>query len=478
LQLQFLGATGTVTGSKYLLRTNSRQVLVDCGLFQGYKQLRLRNWADPPFVPNKLDAIVLTHAHIDHSGYLPVVVKRGFSGTIYCTEATRALAEIMLLDAAHLQEEEADYANRHRFSKHDPALPLYTVDDSRKAVARMRAVKFDGVVEVAAGVHARWHRNGHLLGSAALEIRHAGNTVVFSGDVGRSNDPLMRAPASMSAIDRCDYLVLESTYGNRKHEQLAGEDVLRDVVNRTVARGGNVLIPAFAVGRAQAILLALQRLRQASAIPKVPIFVNSPMARDATEIYRKFASETRLSDREFTALCKLAHFVASAEESKRLVRSKAPSIIVSASGMATGGRVLHHLKELLPDAKNAIVFAGFQAGGTRGAAMISGQDLIKIHGQYFPVRAEVAHIDSMSAHADYTELLDWASKLKHAPKHVYITHGEPDAADAMRLHVQEKLHWSCSVPEYGETVKLAASAQSTREANAQTSREATFDDIR
>jgi metallo-beta-lactamase family protein len=456
LQLQFLGATGTVTGSKYLLRTDSQQVLVDCGLFQGYKQLRLRNWAAPPFDPRQLNAIALTHAHIDHTGYLPVVVKHGFRGSIYCTEATRALAEVMLLDAAHLQEEEAEYANRHRFSKHDPALPLYTVDDAHKAIARMHAVKFDVLTEIAAGIQARWHPNGHLLGSAALEIKHAGGTIVFSGDVGRPNDPLMRAPASIASIEACDYLVLESTYGNRKHEPLAGEDILREVINRTIARGGTVLIPAFAVGRVQTILLALQRLRQANAIPSVPIFVNSPMARDATEIYRKFANETRLSDREFASLCKLAHFVAAAEESKRLVRSRAPSIVISASGMATGGRVLHHLKELLPDAKNAVVFAGFQAGGTRGAAMINGQDLIKIHGQYFPVRAEIAHIDSMSAHADYLELLDWASKLMHAPKHVYITHGEPDAADAMRVRVQEKLHWSCSVPEYGDTVTLNA----------------------
>jgi metallo-beta-lactamase family protein len=454
LQLQFLGATGTVTGSKYLLRTDSQQVLVDCGLFQGYKQLRLRNWAPPPFDPKQLDAIVLTHAHIDHSGYLPVVVKHGFRGSIYCTEATRALAEVMLLDAAHLQEEEASYANRHRFSKHDPALPLYTIDDAHKAIAHMRAVKFNVLTDVAPGVQARWHPNGHLLGSAALEVSHAHTTVVFSGDVGRPNDPLMRAPSSLASIEACDYLVLESTYGNRKHEPLAGEDILREVIDRTIARGGTVLIPAFAVGRVQTILLALHRLRQANAIPSVPIFVNSPMARAATEIYRKFANETRLSDREFASLCKLAHFVAAAEESKRLVRNKASSIIISASGMATGGRVLHHLKELLPDAKNAIVFAGFQAGGTRGAAMIDGQDLIKIHGQYFPVRAEIAHIDSMSAHADYLELLDWASKLKHAPKHAYITHGEPDAADAMRLKVQEKLHWSCSVPDYGDTVSL------------------------
>jgi metallo-beta-lactamase family protein len=463
VQIQFLGATGTVTGSKYLLRTDSQQVLVDCGLFQGYKQLRLRNWAAPPFDPRQLNAIVLTHAHIDHSGYLPVVVKRGFSGPIYCTEATRALAEVMLLDAAHLQEEEAAYANRHRFSKHDPALALYTIDDAHKAIARMRAVKFDALTDIASGVKARWHPNGHLLGSAALEIKDTGTTIVFSGDVGRPNDPLMRAPVSMASLGACDCLVLESTYGNRMHAQLTGEDILREVINRTIARGGTVLIPAFAVGRVQTILLALQRLRHANAIQAVPIFVNSPMARAATEIYRKFANETRLSDREFASLCKLAHFVVAAEESKRLVRNKAPSIIISASGMATGGRVLHHLKELLPDAKNAIVFAGFQAGGTRGAAMISGQDLIKIHGQYFPVRAEIAHIDSMSAHADYLELLDWAAKLKHAPKHVYITHGEPNAADAMRLHVQEKLHWACSVPEYGESVNLDANKEPTRE---------------
>ncbi len=461
MQLQFLGATGTVTGSKYLLRTDSQQVLVDCGLFQGYKQLRLRNWAMPPFDPRELDAILLTHAHIDHSGYLPVVMKRGFHGPIYCTEATRALAEIMLLDAAHLQEEEADYANRHRFSKHDPALPLYTVDDAHKAIARMRAIKFDTLTDVALGIQARWHANGHLLGSAAIEIKHEGQTLLFSGDVGRPNDPFMSAPSSLANIESCDYLVLESTYGNRRHQSTAGEDVLRELINRVVARGGSVLIPAFAVGRVQAILLALHRLRQSHQIPAAPIYVNSPMARQATEVYRKFSTESRLSDRDFAALCKVAHFVVKPEESKRLVRNKVPSIIISASGMATGGRVLHHLKELLPDAKNAIVFAGFQAGGTRGAALVSGQELIKIHGQYFPVRAEVARIDSMSAHADYVELLDWISKLKRAPKHVFITHGEPDAADAMRVHVQEKLGWSCSVPVLGDVEQLPSTALDT-----------------
>ena len=450
-QIQFLGATNTVTGSKYLLQTADHRVLVDCGLFQGYKQLRLKNWAEPPFSPHTLDAVLLTHAHIDHTGYLPVLSKRGFHRRVHCTSATRALSEVMLADAAHLQEEEANFANKHRFSRHKPALPLYTVEDAHAAIRLMRPVDFGHQIEVAKGVMACWRPNGHMLGSAMIEVAHEGTKVVFSGDVGRPNDPLMRPP---EAIESTDYLVLESTYGNRLHPVIDPMAELRTVIDRTVARGGIVLIPAFAVGRVQGILYYLYLLKKRGELADVPLFINSPMAIDATEIYREFAGEHRLTETDYSAMCRLAKFVRTPEESKLLCQQKSPMIILSASGMATGGRVLHHLKEVAPDERNTILFAGFQSGGTRGAAMVDGADAIKIHGEYIPVRAEVVNLDSMSAHADYSELLDWLSRIKRAPKHVFITHGEPAAADSMRLKIVERFGWSCSVPEYRDTADL------------------------
>lgn len=451
-QIQFLGATSTVTGSRYLLQAGEHRVLVDCGLFQGYKQLRLKNWAEPPFSPRSLDSVLLTHAHIDHTGYLPVLSKRGFRRHVYCTRATRALSEVMLIDAAHLQEEEANFANKHRFSRHQPALPLYTVEDAHAAVTLMRPVEFDHRIDVAKGLSARWRPNGHMLGSALIEVVHEGTTIVFSGDVGRPNDPLMRPPV---AIEAADYLVLESTYGNRLHPPSDPMSELRAVVDRTVARGGIVLIPAFAVGRVQGILYYLYQLKKQGKLANVPVFINSPMAIDATEIYREFAGEHRLTEDDYSAMCRLAKFVRTPEESRLLCQQKTPMIILSASGMATGGRVLHHLKEIAPDERNTILFAGFQSGGTRGASMVDGAEAIKIHGQYVPVRAEVVNLDSMSAHADYSELLDWLSHIKRAPKHVFITHGEPAAADALRLKVSERFGWPCSVPEYRDTAELA-----------------------
>lgn len=450
-QIQFLGATNTVTGSRYLLQAGEHRVLVDCGLFQGYKQLRLKNWAEPPFTPRTLDSVLLTHAHIDHTGYLPVLAQRGFHRHVYCTPGTRALSEVMLVDAAHLQVEEANFANRHHFSRHQPALPLYTVEDAHAAVRLMRPVGFDHRIDVAKGITACWRPNGHMLGSAMIEVVHSGITITFSGDIGRPNDPLMRPPV---AFESTDYLVLESTYGNRLHPAADPMAELRSVIDRTVVRGGTVLIPAFAVGRVQSILYYLYQLRKRGELADVPLFINSPMAIDATEIYREFAREHRLSEADYSAMCRLAKFVRTPEESKLLCQQKTPMIILSASGMATGGRVLHHLKEIAPDERNTILFAGFQSGGTRGAAMVDGADAIKIHGEYVPVRAEVVNLDSMSAHADYSELLDWLSHIKRAPKHVFITHGEPAAADAMRLKVTERFGWSCSVPEYRDTAEL------------------------
>jgi len=452
MKLTFLGATGTVTGSKYLLNTGSYRVLVDCGLFQGLKQLRLKNWANLPINPKDVDAVVLTHAHIDHTGYLPLFVKNGFTGKVYCTEATRDLCKILLPDSAHLQEEEAEYANRRGFSKHHPALPLYTKADAFKALEMLVAVPFDQDVNIGDDLTLRFYPNGHILGSAFARIHNKKTSVLFSGDIGRPNNILMKAPVQ---VKQADYLLLESTYGNRLHERDDPMLKLATIINKTVTRKGVVLIPVFAVGRAQELLYYIHLLKASGAIAdNIPVYLNSPMAVDATAIFTKHRGEHRLSKEECAALNRTAHIINSVEESRALNQMKGPMIILSASGMASGGRVVHHLKAFAPKSNNTILFAGFQAAGTRGAALVDGAKEIKIHGEYVPVRARVEIISNLSAHADYMEIVDWLRGFESAPRNTFIVHGEPLAADAMRLHVEEQLHWRTEVPDYLETVTL------------------------
>jgi len=457
MKLTFLGATGTVTGSKYLLdceinNGGLKRILIDCGLFQGLKQLRLRNWAKLPINPAKVDAVILTHAHIDHSGYLPLFVKNGFSGKVYCTEATRDLCEVLLLDSAHLQEEEAKYANKGGFSKHNPALPLYTQEDAQNALALLTPVNYEQDVDLGDGLTVRLSPSGHILGSAFVRIHNKKTSILFSGDIGRPNDILMKAPVR---IKQADYLVLESTYGNRLHEHIDPKIKLAKIINETAKRKGVVLIPVFAVGRAQELLYYIHLLKSSGAIANnIPVYLNSPMAVDATAIFNHYRGEHRLSLEQSHALCHTAHMVNSIEESKQLNETKGPMIILSASGMATGGRVVHHLKAFVPDAKNTILFVGFQAAGTRGAAMLAGVESIKIHGEYLPIRADVEYLPNLSAHADYAEMITWLGGFEVPPKKTFITHGEPVAADAMRLHIEEELHWQVVVPDYLETVEL------------------------
>jgi metallo-beta-lactamase family protein len=451
VEITFLGATGTVTGSKYLFDDDDAICLIDCGLFQGFKQLRLRNWAPLPIDPRRISSVVLTHAHIDHSGYLPLLVKNGFSGSIYCSKATRELCQILLPDSAHLQEEEARYANKRGFSKHKPALPLYTVEDAERALKNFQAIDFDEPLRLSSASSARLLPAGHILGASMIMIDSRGKRILFSGDLGRPNDPIMHPPVT---VERADVLVLESTYGNRRHRAGSPEDELGSNLRRTLGRGGVVVIPAFAVGRAQTLLHLMARLKARGTIPNVPIYLNSPMAVDATRIYHTYRSEHRLSVEECTAACQIAEFVNSPEASKALNEKPDPMIIISASGMATGGRVLHHLKAFAPDPKNMILFSGFQAGGTRGAALVGGADSVKIHGQYVPVRAEVANLEGLSGHADYAEILDWLRAFRQAPDTICITHGEPAAADSMRLHIQEALGWQSCVPDYLEKMTV------------------------
>jgi metallo-beta-lactamase family protein len=451
MQLSFFGATQTVTGSRYLLTCGERRVLVDCGLFQGYKHLRLKNWSRLPFAANEVDAVLLTHAHLDHSGYLPLLVKNGFKGPIYATNATLELCRILLPDSGHLQEEQAQFANRHGFSKHSPALPLYTEQDAHHCLERFRAVSFAEEIEPAPGVRASFTRAGHLLGAASVRVQHGGRSILFSGDVGRPHDPLMRAPVAPVAAD---YLVVESTYGDRTHPAWEPQTELRDVIRRTCGRGGVIVIPTFAVGRAQLLLLLIARLQASGEIPGVPVYLDSPMAIDATELFARFGAEHRLSRDEAATMGGIAALVRTAEQSKALDRIRAPAIILAASGMATGGRVVHHLKVFAPDARNTILFSGFQAGGTRGAALVAGAPQLRIHGETFPVRAEVAQLQSASAHADADELIAWLRQLPAAPRQVFVTHGEASASDALRHRIHAELGWSVIVPEYRDEVAL------------------------
>lgn len=451
MRITFYGATGTVTGSKALVEVNGLRLLVDCGLFQGFKVLRERNWAPLPFHPKTLDAVLLTHAHIDHSGALPLLTRHGFKGPIWTTAGSADLAEVLLQDTAHLQEEEARYRNRHGATKHEPAQPLYTVRDAQACLRHVKRVAQDGVVELGEGVQARFHRAGHILGASSIAIAHEGKSVLFSGDLGRADDLVMLPPETGQ---RPNWVVVESTYGDRLHPDADPIDKLGDVIRRTAARGGVVVIPAFAVGRTQSLLYSLYRLRQAGAIPDLPVVLDSPMGIAATQLYNRHHAEHRLSDDECDAITRMTRFVRDVEESKALLRQRYPMVIVAGSGMVTGGRVLHHISHYGPHSRNAIVLSGFQAGGTRGASLAAGATSIKLFGEYVPIRAEVVQLDSLSAHADQSGLIEWLGALGQKPEQVFITHGEPQAADTLRLRIKEKLGWKATVPDYKDSFDL------------------------
>ena len=454
MKLSFLGAADTVTGSRHLLDTGSQRLLLDCGLFQGFKTLRERNWAPLGVPPQGLDAVLLSHAHLDHSGYLPALVRQGFKGPIFSTGATRQLCEVLLLDAAKLQEEDARHANRHHTSRHEKALPLYSSSDAKKALAHFVGLPRDGRLRLK-DCEIRFTPVGHLLGASAIRIENgAGRSLLFSGDLGRSNDLLMPPPQQPQGAE---VLLIESTYGNRLH---APEDVqarLAQIIRATLARGGSVLLPSFAVGRAQALMLVLQRLREAGELPRhVPILLDSPMAAEATEITRRNGRLLRISPRELATLDDGVTVVSKPADSlKAAVRAMGrPSIIISASGMATGGRVLNYLKTLAPGARHHIVFPGFQVGGSRGAKMVEGAREIKLQGEYVPVNAEVSHLEGFSGHADAEGLMAWLRALDHAPEQVFVVHGDPAASDALRSRIQDELGWRARVPQHGETVNL------------------------
>jgi metallo-beta-lactamase family protein len=452
LKVTFLGAAETVTGSRYLVETDRSRLLVDAGLFQGMKKLRERNWTPPPFDAASLDAIVLTHAHIDHSGYLPRLCNIGFRGRVYCTPGTRDLLEILLPDSGFLQEEEARYANLRGYSRHAPAEPLYTAEDAKRCLRRLQPIPFHEAFEPAPGVSVRFTRAGHIVGSACASLSAAGVTVAFSGDVGRPADPIMKAPEPLEAAD---FLVVESTYGDRKHPIDPVSDVLARAVTETFAKGGVVVVPAFAVGRAQHLLHLLTTLRAERRIPDLPVYLDSPMAISATELFCRHTEDHRLTADECKAMCAGVRYSHTPDDSKAIDAQTGPMVVISASGMATGGRVLHHLRRFLPEEKNRILFVGYQAAGTRGRSLVDGADELKIHGQYVRVRARISRVEGLSAHADYSELIEWLRSSRLSPRRVFVTHGEPAAADAFRRRLRDAFSWDAQVPEMGTTVDLA-----------------------
>jgi metallo-beta-lactamase family protein len=460
-EIRFFGGVGTVTGSKFLVSYGGSQILLDCGLFQGLKELRLRNWSPVPLNLNELRAVVLTHAHIDHSGYLPKLVKMGFRGDVYATPATCDLLRILLPDSAHLQEEEADYANRRAYSKHKPALPLYTVEDAQRALTLLRPVSFLREVALGNGLSFSFCRAGHILGAAAIrvgfETASGKRFLVDSGDLGRYGRPILKDP---DPIERADWLLVESTYGDRTHP-LHPEDELAGIIDQVATEKGCLIIPSFAVGRTQEILYAIRRLEDQGKVPPIPVHIDSPMAINATEIYCEHPEEhdldmKLLKDAKLCPLCSRGSTVhRSSEESKSLNDLRGPLIIISASGMVTGGRVLHHLKLRLPDPKTTVLFVGFQAEGTRGRTLQSGKSEVKMLGEIVPVRAKIKTIDGFSAHADQGEILRWLKCFKKPPKKTFVIHGEPAASAALAALVSERLKWPTEIPRYSERIVLS-----------------------
>jgi metallo-beta-lactamase family protein len=449
--LTFLGATETVTGSRFLLEHDDKRLLIDCGLFQGLKKLRLMNRAPFPVDPASIDAVLLTHAHIDHSGYIPALCNNGFRGRIYCTHASRDLCRILLPDAGHLQEEEAERANRKGYTRHKPALPLYTEMDAFNSLHCFEAVDYNSRFSPVEGISVNMTNAGHILGSACIHVYDGSKNIVFTGDVGRPDDPVMNSPDSLKDAD---YLVVESTYGDRRHERVDPGAMLESVITHTLKKGGVILIPTFAVGRAQTLLYLIGELISTGKIPKIPLYLDSPMAITATDLFYRYNDQHKLSAETCRLMDELVTCTRSVEESKAIAARNGPKIILSASGMLTGGRVLHHLKLYVREQRNTIVFVGYQAAGTRGANMLAGAESIKVHGNYVPVRAKLVSIDALSAHADYVEMAEWLSSVRGQPRKTFIVHGEPQSQDAFRRYLADQLGWSAVIPSFGDSVQL------------------------
>lgn len=460
--LQFLGASGTVTGSKFLLDAGGSRALIDCGLFQGHKELRLRNWDSLPINPASITWVLLTHAHIDHTGYLPRLVRDGFKGPIYATQATADLLKILLPDSAKLQEEDAEYANRKGFSRHTPALPLYTEQDANAALKLVQKISYQQDVRLNKLLAARFIPAGHILGSSFIEVLVTEQNrdpvkIVFSGDLGRYDEPILNDPAPET---EADYLLIESTYGDRLHDHTNPKDRLAEIINATAERGGKIIIPAFAVGRTQSLVYYLRELEDEGRIPVLPVAVDSPMGAEATRLYSKHREDhdfdmTRLENLNRNPLATRNFSLVRGRSGSRALKEQSGSaIIISASGMATGGRVVHHLAQWLPDKASSVIFVGYQAAGTRGRRLQDGEKQIKLHGEMVPVHAHIESIGSLSAHADCGEIMRWLGGFKRPPRKTFVVHGEAGSSAALRDRIVSELGWDAVIPTYKEVVEL------------------------
>ncbi len=450
MDIGFLGAAGTVTGSKFLVHCNGTRVLLDCGMFQGLKELRLMNWADFPFDPRDIDAVVLTHAHLDHCGALPLLVRKGFKGPIYCTQPTLELAKIILLDSAKIQEEDAEYANKKGFSKHHPALALYTIEDVEKTLPLLTPVKLHEEFPVGA-LNFQFFQAGHILGAASVLISGEDKKLYYSGDLGRNNDPLMWPP---EPPPECDYIIMESTYGDRDHSKVSSKQILKECIEEIAKSKGVLLIPSFAVGRAQNLVYEIIELKRAGEVPQIPVYLNTPMGHEVSGHYEQHPTFHRLGPGQFAELMSEVHSVKTAEDSKSLNEQSGPMIIIAASGMLTGGRVLHHLKAFAPDTRNLILLAGFQSPGTRGWSLLNGSEEIKVHGMYIDIKAKVVPSDSFSAHADRKDLLTWLDAAEKKPQKVFLVHGESTAADELRRRIQDQLQIDVVIPKMNQFIAI------------------------
>ena len=451
MKLTFLGGAGTVTGSKILLEVNYTKILIDCGLFQGLKGLRLKNWKDLPVDESQLDLVFLTHAHLDHSGYLPILIKNGYKGKVYCTKATKDLTEIILLDSGKIQEEDARRANKYSYTKHDIAEPLYDVDDAKNAMTHFKTFETNKWHTIDTSIKFKFINSGHILGSVFIVLSINEKIIVFSGDIGRK-DPILLP--QYEYIKKADYVVIESTYGNRLHRNISIIDALLRYIKLTYSKGGILVIPTFSVERAQEIIYLLSILKHQNKLPKIPIYLDSPMGVNATKVYFSHTNNHKLTNEDINNMLSTVELISDVKVSKSIVNDKNPKIVLAGSGMITGGRVLHYLDRIISDEKNSILIVGFQAEGTRGRALISGDDELKFFGEYYKIKAEVFRINDFSGHADQSELLDWLQHFETPPKLIFINHGEPHQSHALRVKIRTELKWKCTVAKMNKEYYL------------------------
>jgi len=460
-KLTFHGATGTVTGSRFQLEIDNKNVLIDCGLFQGRKEIRRRNWEKFPVDPSSFDHVFLTHAHIDHSGYLPRFVKEGFKGSIICSQATADLCKVVLPDSAHLQEEDARYSNKKGFTKHSPALPLYTCQDAENTLPLFEPVSYGDIFHLSENTSVRFHDSGHILGATMIDFKstyhNRSHKILFSGDLGRPEIPVLNDP---DQIYNVDYLILESTYGNRCHSDSNAEEDLQKIIKQSIDRGGVLVIPAFSVGRTQTLLYLIRQMEEAGEIPSLPVYVDSPMAIEALSIFNQHISDFDLFARMETMKGndifkpRQLHICRSKDESIAINQVKSKAIIISASGMVTGGRILHHLSRILPDHKNTVLLIGYQAEGTRGRTLQDKKETVTIHGKKVPINAQIEVIDGFSGHADYFEMLAWLMAFNKSPKQIFIVHGNPEASASLAEHIKNQYNWKVTIPQSGESFQF------------------------